>query len=363
MADRSFWHGRRVFLTGHTGFKGSWLALRLHGLGAAVTGYALRPPTEPNLHDLCRLGELATSHVADIRDPETLGRAMAGADPEIVFHLAAQSLVRESYRRPAETVDVNVMGTVNLLEAVRSCRSVRAVVVVTTDKCYENREWVWGYREEDRLGGRDPYASSKACAELVTAAWTASFFDPASHDRHGVAVATARAGNIVGGGDWAPDRLVPDFFRAALAGESLRLRSPAATRPWQHVLDPIEGYLLLARRLVEQGPVFGGPWNFGPFEHDVRPVEEVVQRLCAAWGGGVTYEVDGGTHPHESRALKLDCAKARELLGWRPVWGIEEALGETVAWTRGWREGRDPRELCLAQMARHDADASRPGRP
>jgi CDP-glucose 4,6-dehydratase len=363
MADPSFWHGRRVFLTGHTGFKGSWLALRLHGLGAVVTGYALAPPTEPNLHDLCRLGELVASHTADIRDAERLGRAMAEADPEVVFHLAAQSLVRESYRRPAETFEVNVMGTANLLEAVRACRGVRAVVVVTTDKCYENREWVWGYRETDRLGGRDPYAGSKACAELAAAAWTASFFESASHGRHGVAVATARAGNIIGGGDWAPDRLVPDFFRAALAGERLRLRSPTATRPWQHVLDPIEGYLLLARHLAEQGPEFGGPWNFGPLERDVRTVEEVVRRLCSAWGGGISFEVDRGPHPHESRTLKLDCAKARELLGWRPAWGLEEALGETVAWTRGWHEGRDPRELCLAQIARHAAVASRPGQP
>jgi CDP-glucose 4,6-dehydratase len=362
MADRTFWRGRRVFLTGHTGFKGSWFALRLHGLGALVTGYALAPPTEPNLHDLCRLGELVASHTADIRDAERLGRAMAEARPEIVFHLAAQPLVRESYRRPAETFEVNVMGTVNLLEAVRFCRSVRAVVVVTTDKCYENREWIWGYRETDRLGGSDPYAGSKACAELATAAYAASFFKPAAHAQHGVAVATARAGNIVGGGDWAPDRLVPDFFRAALAGEQLQLRSPAATRPWQHVLEPIEGYLLLARRLAEQGPAYAGAWNFGPLETDVRTVEEVVRRLCAAWGGGICYEVDGGPHPHESRALKLDCAKARELLDWRPAWDFEEGLAETVAWTRAWREGHDPRDLCREQIARHEADASRPGR-
>jgi CDP-glucose 4,6-dehydratase len=362
-ADRNFWHGRRVFLTGHTGFKGSWLALRLHGLGARVTGYALSPPTEPNLHDLCRLGEFVTGHIADIRDAERLGRAMAGANPEFVFHLAAQPLVRESYRRPAETFEVNVIGTVNLLEAVRSCRNVRSVVVITSDKCYENREWVWGYRENDRLGGQDPYSASKGCAELATAAYAASFFNPASHAQHGVAVATARAGNIIGGGDWARDRLVPDFFRAVFAGEQLVLRSPAATRPWQHVLDPLEGYLLLARRLAEQGPAFAGAWNFGPLESDVRTVEEVVQRLCSTWGDGISYGIDSGPHPHEARALTLDCAKARELLGWRPTWGFAEALAQTVAWTRAWREGHDLREVCQAQIEQHAADASRPGQP
>ena len=357
MEDSSFWRGRRVFLTGHTGFKGSWLALRLHGLGANVAGYALAPPTEPSLYDLCRLDDRVSSVVADIRDAERLRRAMADADPEFVFHLAAQSLVRESYRRPAETYAVNVMGTVNLLEAVRACRRIRSVVLVTTDKCYENREWVWGYRETDRLGGSDPYASSKACAELAAAAWTASFLDPARHAEHGVALATARAGNIIGGGDWAADRLLPDFFRAVFAGQGLRLRSPDATRPWQHVLDPIEGYLLLARRLAERGPAFGGAWNFGPDERDVRTVEEVIRRCCAAWGPEAAYGVDAGEHPHESRTLKLDCAKARDLLGWRPSWGIEQAVTETVSWTRAWRAGGDPREICREQIARHVAAA------
>lgn len=359
MPERSFWCGRRVFLTGHTGFKGAWLALRLHDLGAKVAGYALAPPTEPSLHRICRLDDLVPSSVADIRDAERLRRAMAETSPEVVFHLAAQSLVRESYRRPAETYEVNVMGTVNLLEAVRSCRDIRSVVLVTTDKCYENREWVWGYREIDRLGGSDPYASSKTCAELAAAAWTSSFLDPARHAEHGVALATVRAGNIIGGGDWAADRLLPDFFRAVSAGRRLLLRSPNATRPWQHVLDPIKGYLLLAQRLAERGPAFGGAWNFGPDERDVRTVEEVVRRCCAAWGPEAAWDVDAGEHPHESRTLKLDCAKAREQLDWRPSWGIEEAVAETVSWTRGWQAGDDPREICRDQIARHAAAGRR----
>ena len=353
MADRRFWEGRRVFVTGHTGFKGSWLCLALHRLGARVTGYALAPPTEPSLFELCRCGELAASVTADVRDAERLRRELAAAAPEVVFHLAAQPLVRESYLRPAETYDVNVMGTVNLLEAVRACPGVRAVVVVTTDKCYENREWVWGYRETDRLGGHDPYASSKACAELATASWAASFFPAAEHARHGVAVATARSGNVIGGGDWAADRIVPDFVRAALAGTALRVRAPRAVRPWQHVLDPLAGYLLLARRLHGEGPACGGAWNFGPDERDVRSVEELVVKLAEAWGEGARWEADTGAHPHETATLKLDSAKARALLGWRPRWGIDEAAEKIVAWSHGYRDGSDLRRLCLEQIEAH----------
>jgi CDP-glucose 4,6-dehydratase len=355
VAGRPFWQGRRVLVTGHTGFTGSWLALHLHDLGARVAGYALAPPTEPSLYELCRLDALVSSTVADIRDRGALAVAAAAADPEVIIHLAAQPLVRESYRQPAETWEVNVMGTVNLLEAARACRNLRAVVLVTSDKCYENREWVWGYRETDRLGGADPYASSKAAAELAAAAWTSSFFPRVRHAEHGVALATARAGNIVGGGDWAAERLAPDFFRAILAGERLLLRNPGATRPWQHVLDPLEGYLLLAERLAERGAAFGGSWNFGPDQREVRTVEQVARRLCAAWGDGAAYGVDAGSHPHESRALTLDSAKARALLGWRPAWGFEEAIAETTAWVRDWQEGRDPRDICRDQIARHAA--------
>jgi CDP-glucose 4,6-dehydratase len=355
MADRRFWEGRRVFVTGHTGFKGSWLCLHLQSLGAKVAGYALAPPTDPSLYDLCRVGELVDSVEADIREAARLRREMSAADPEVVFHLAAQPLVRDSYQRPAETYEVNVLGTVNLLEAVRACPRVRSVVVVTTDKCYENREWVWGYRETDRLGGHDPYASSKACAELAAASWTASFFPAAEHSRHGVALATARSGNVIGGGDWAADRIVPDFVRAALAGRPLLVRAPRSVRPWQHVLDPLEGYLLLARRLHEDGPRFAGAWNFGPDERDIRSVEELVGKLAAAWGTGAGWEADTGAHPHETALLKLDSSKARSLLGWRPRWDIDAAVGKVVEWSRSYRDGLDLRQICLDQIRAHEA--------
>jgi CDP-glucose 4,6-dehydratase len=353
MSDRRFWAGRRVFVTGHTGFKGSWLCLMLHRLGARVTGYALPAPTEPSLFALCRVDEIVSSVSADVRDGARLRREMTAADPEIVFHLAAQPLVRESYRTPAETYDVNVMGTVHLLEAVRACPQVRSVLVVTSDKCYENREWVWGYRETDALGGYDPYASSKACAELAVASWVSSFFNPAEHARHHVAVATARAGNIIGGGDWAAERLLPDFVRAVLTGQPLVVRSPQAVRPWQHVLDPLAGYLLLAQRLFEEGSRFNGGWNFGPGERDIRTVAEVVQKFAAAWGSGASWEAVSGAHPHETATLKLDCSKARGLLGWKPRWHLDPAVERVVDWTRGYHEGLDCRELCLAQIEAH----------
>lgn len=353
MPDRRFWEGRRVFVTGHTGFKGSWLCLQLHRLGARVTGYALPPPTDPNLYALCRIDGIVTSVIADVRDGERLRREMTAADPEVVFHLAAQPLVRESYRRPAETYEVNLMGTVNLLEAVRDCAQVRSVLVVTSDKCYENREWVWGYRETDRLGGYDPYASSKACAEMAVAAWTASFFNPEEHTRHRVAIATARAGNIIGGGDWAAERLVPDLVRAILNGQPLAVRAPLATRPWQHVLDPLAGYLRLAQLLFEEGPRYNGGWNFGPGERDIRTVAEVVEKFVAVWGPGATWKAAGGSHPHETATLKLECSKARDRLGWKPRWDLDSAVEKVVEWTRGYRDGHDCRELCLTQIDDH----------
>lgn len=350
MNSNSFWRGKRVFLTGHTGFKGSWLSLWLVSLGAKVTGYALEPPTDPSLFALAGVGELVNSTIADVRDLERLKEEMAKVAPEIVIHMAAQPLVRDSYKIPVDTYAVNVMGTVHLLEAVRACPSVRAVVNVTTDKVYENREWVWGYRENEPFGGYDPYSNSKACSELITAAYRSSYFNPRDYGRHGVAVASARAGNVIGGGDWATDRLIPDVIRAILAGEPVRIRNPHAIRPWQHVLEPLSGYLLLAQRLYEEGALYGEGWNFGPDENDARPVEWLVKKLCEFWGEGAAYGLDEGDHPHEAHYLKLDCSRARSELGWQPRWSLETALESIVAWTKVYLDGGDLKELCLEQI-------------
>ena len=347
--SRDFWRGRRVFVTGHTGFKGSWLALWLQGAGAQVHGYALEAPS-PGLFDAAGVAAGMASHtLGDVRDPAALQRALAAARPEVVFHLAAQSLVRRSYAEPVETYAVNVLGTVNLLEALRGCDSVRAVVNVTTDKCYENREWAWGYRENEALGGRDPYSSSKACAELVTAAYRESFLAA-----RGVAVASARAGNVIGGGDWAADRLLPDFFRAQAQGHALAVRHPDAVRPWQHVLEPLAGYLLLAQRLIEHGNEYAGAFNFGPADDDAKPVRWVLDQLVAL-APGAHWQIDPGPRVHEAHHLKLDSSKARSKLGWAPVWNLATALARTLEWQRAFDAGRDVRALCLAQIDAHQA--------
>ncbi|SNB45027.1 CDP-glucose 4,6-dehydratase [Geobacter sp. DSM 9736] len=356
MLDKAFWNNRKVFVTGHTGFKGAWLSLWLHRMGAVVTGYALHPPTNPNLFELARVGEVVDSVIADVRDGEAVGKAMISAAPDVVIHMAAQPLVRDSYVNPAETYAINVMGTVNVFEAVRRCRSVKAIINVTTDKCYENREWVWGYRENEPMGGYDPYSSSKACSELVTAAYRNSFFNPRDFSSHGVAVASARAGNVIGGGDWAADRLVPDCVRALLQGEKLVLRNPEAVRPWQHVLEPLSGYLLLAQHLVEGGARYGEAWNFGPRDEDARPVEWIAQTLCASWGNGATYEVDSGQHPHEAHYLKLDCSKAGGKLGWNPRWDLAKSLDLIVDWTKAYQRNEDMRDVCLRQISEYDAE-------
>jgi CDP-glucose 4,6-dehydratase len=320
-------------------------------MGARVTGYALDPPTEPSLFELARVGALVDSRIADVRDGESLSRIMAEVQPEIIIHMAAQPLVRDSYRIPVDTYAINIMGTVHLLEAVRGCSSVKAVVNVTTDKCYENREWVWGYREGEPLGGYDPYSSSKACSELITAAYRSSYFASADLAGQGVAVATARAGNVIGGGDWAADRLIPDCINALLRGENIRIRNPHAIRPWQHVLEPLSGYLALARRLYQDGNAFAASWNFGPADDDARPVEWIVKRICTLWGADAGYEVDSGDHPHEAHFLKLDCSKARSDLGWHPRWGLEKALATIVEWYRHYCSGDDLREVCREQIA------------
>jgi len=351
MIERSFWKGKRVFVTGHTGFKGAWLCLCLHSLGAEVAGFALAPPTQPSLFDLARIETFLNAHtVADIRDLSVLVEAMRSFDPEIVIHMAAQPLVRYSYREPVETYSVNVMGTVSLLEAVRQCQGVRAVVNVTTDKCYENKEWFWGYRENEPMGGYDPYSSSKGCSELVTSAYRQSFFHPSSHAKHGVAVATARAGNVIGGGDWAEDRLIPDCVRALLQEDPIQIRYPHAIRPWQHVLEPLTGYLILAQYLYQDGPSYAEGWNFGPNEDDAKTVEWIVGRMCDKWGNNASYVVDGLQHPHEAHYLKLDCSKAKARLGWHPRWRLEKTIDSIVEWTLAYARGDSVGDVCLKQI-------------
>lgn len=353
VVSKAFWAGRRVFVTGHTGFKGGWLALWLRELGAEVYGYALPAVTEPSLWQAARLHELVPGTLADIRDAQRLAKAVADFAPEIVLHLAAQPLVRESYRTPAETYVTNVMGTLNLLEAARQSASVRAVVVVTSDKCYENREWLWPYREQDSLGGHDPYSSSKACAELLCASWRESFLREA-----GVALATARAGNVLGGGDWSVDRLVPDILRAWQAGESLTLRYPQAVRPWQHVLEPLHGYLALAQALVEQGEAMASAWNFGPDSEGLVSVGDLVERLARHWPGEVRWRVDAAAQPHEAGLLSLDSAKARAKLNWRPRWALQQALERTLDWHQAWQAGENMQTFSRAQIAAYQGESN-----
>jgi len=354
--DPAFWKGKKVFVTGHTGFKGTWLSIWLSAMGAHVTGYALPPPTEPSLYGLCRMEEIVTSHLADIRHGDVLTAALLAARPDIVFHLAAQPLVRQSYESPVETYEVNMMGTVNLLEAVRQAavqgNPAQAVIIVTTDKCYAVQEGNKGYRETDRLGGSDPYSSSKACAELITAGYRQAFFGPRTPLAAQVPIASVRAGNVIGGGDWAKDRLMQDSFRALLQGKPIPIRYPRAIRPWQHVLEPLSGYLLLAQRLAESGQVHAKAWNFGPDAASAVAVEQVVCQLCELWGGGATYASAGDSHPYEVHVLQLNSTKARRQLGWLPKWDLHTALVKTVDWMKAYLQQRDVREICLKQI--HD---------
>ncbi len=354
----AFWHGRRVFVTGHTGFKGSWLCLWLEQLGARVTGFALDAPTQPSLFEEAQVAAGLTHIAGDVRDAARLRAAMQAAQPEVVFHLAAQSLVRQSYLEPIETYATNVMGTVHLLDAVRHVDSVRAVVNVTSDKCYENREIMRGYVESDTLGGHDPYSNSKGCAELVTASYRQSFFAAGSAGATSArtAIATARAGNVIGGGDWAVDRLVPDLLRAFDRGEPAIVRRPHAVRPWQHVLEPLAGYLTLAERLHEDGSRFAGPWNFGPLADDIRPVDEIAATLVSALGEGASFVVqqEAGA-PHEAGLLLLDAGKARTELAWNTLLKLDEALNWVAEWHRDVRSGVRARTITLAQIERYQA--------
>jgi CDP-glucose 4,6-dehydratase len=346
--NATFWQGKRVFLTGHTGFKGSWLSLWLQSLGAQVGGLALAPATQPNLFSVAQVADGMSSSIGDIRDLNTVRQSMSAFQPDIVIHMAAQALVRQSYREPVETYATNVMGTVHVLEAARGVGSVRCIVNVTTDKCYDNREWPWGYREDEPMGGHDPYSSSKGCAELVTSAYRRSFMQASN-----IALASARAGNVIGGGDWAADRLVPDILRAFERGEPVHIRNPHATRPWQHVLEPLSGYLTLAEHLWHHGQGFAEGWNFGPTDDDARPVQWIVERMVQAWGKGASWQVDAGEHPHEANYLKLDISKARSRLGWRPRWRLQSALDHIASWHRAWLANQDMRAHCLAQIGQY----------
>ena len=345
-----FWRNRSVFLTGHTGFKGGWIALWLSHLGAKVHGYSLASPSTPNFFMETRLQEhLNSSTIADIRDLPQLSAAMQAAQPSILIHMAAQSLVRESYSTPVETFATNVIGTVNVLEAARQMETVQAIVNITTDKCYENQEWLWPYRENDRLGGRDPYSSSKACAEIAAAAYRSSFLT-----QSGIHLANVRAGNVIGGGDWATDRLIPDFLRAIDAGRVLRIRSPNAVRPWQHVLEPLSGYMMLAEHLVTDGAAFAEAWNFGPEEFDAKPVSWIVNRLCLKMPHA-RWEMEEAPQLHEAGLLKLDSAKAKTRLVWAPRWSLQTALDKTVEWHQAWKEGRSMAEISIQQIESHQA--------
>jgi CDP-glucose 4,6-dehydratase len=331
-----FWRGKRVFLTGHTGFKGSWLSIWLSMMGASVKGYALSPPSTPSLFEEANVGSLIASEIGDIRDLNALTRSVNEFSPEIVFHMAAQPLVRLSYHEPVETYATNVMGTVNLLEAVRQTSAIKVIVNITTDKCYENREWVWGYREDEPMGGYDPYSSSKACSELVTAAYRRSYFK-----EMGTGIATARAGNVIGGGDWAADRLVPDILRSFGKSQPVVIRNPESIRPWQHVLEPLSGYLLLAEQLWERPNDYSEAWNFGPTDEDAKPVRWIVERMASRWGSDAQWSVDNRSQPHEARYLKLDISKARQSLGWNPRWDLDHALTRVIDWHQAWAAGKD----------------------
>lgn len=353
--DKKFWKDKKVLITGHTGFKGSWLSLWLQNMDARVIGYSLPPPTEPSMFKAANISAGMISMIGDVRDRDHLAAVISEFKPEIIIHLAAQSLVRYSYANPVETYATNVMGTVNLLEAARQSECAKIIVVVTSDKCYENKEWVWGYRENDPIGGRDPYSSSKGCAELVTAAYRDSFFPKEDYERHGIAVASVRAGNVIGGGDWSEDRLIPDIVRAFISDRPVIIRKPNSIRPWQYVLEPLHGYLCLIERLWEKGSEFGGGWNFGPDEGGVKPVSWIVERMTSLWGGNARWEPDKtDQHPHEANFLKLDCSKAQNKLSWKPRLDLTEAIAWTVEWYRNFYLDKDVRNYTEREISRYE---------
>jgi CDP-glucose 4,6-dehydratase len=344
--DSSFWNGKKVYLTGHTGFKGSWLSLWLQSMGAIVKGFSLDVNTTPALFTKANVAAEMESEIGDIRNLVQLTKSMVSFSPEILIHMAAQPLVRLSYQEPLDTYTTNVIGTVNVLEAARSCPSLKAIVSVTTDKCYENKEWDWGYRESEPMGGHDPYSSSKGCAELVTAAYRRSFFS--SEDS--ASLASARAGNVIGGGDWAKDRLIPDILRAFENSEPVVIRNPLSTRPWQHVLEPLSGYLVLAQQLYLHGNSFAEGWNFGPKDEDCKPVSWVLDKMVETWGGDAIWNLDKESNPHEAGFLKLDCSKAASRLEWKPKWDLQFALKAIVNWHKIYQNGGDIKKQCLTEI-------------
>ncbi|MFC4701024.1 CDP-glucose 4,6-dehydratase [Glaciecola siphonariae] len=358
MVDSSFWRNKKVFVTGHTGFKGGWLSLWLQDMGAEVKGYSLDAPTHPSLFEEASVADGMISEQGDIRDLESMRKSMIAFQPEIVIHMAAQPLVRLSYEAPVETYSTNVMGTVNVLECVRSQSGVKAVVNVTSDKCYENQEWLWGYRENEPKGGYDPYSNSKGCAELVADAFRHSFFNPKDYKRHGCAVASVRAGNVIGGGDWAKDRLIPDILNSFERKESVNIRSPFAVRPWQHVLEPLSGYLIVAQKLYNDGCDFAEGWNFGPDDKDARPVKHIVEELVRLWGDDASWILDESPHPHEATYLKLDCSKANSKLNWNPVWNLDSTLEKIVKWHKAWLANKDMKVYSLSEIREYMTNLS-----
>lgn len=350
-----FWQGKRVFITGHTGFKGGWLSLWLQEMGAVIKGYSLPAPTEPSLFEEAQVWAGLSTEEGDIRDFTHLRQVMSEFQPEIVFHMAAQPLVRLSYDEPMETYSTNVMGTVYLLEAVKQVGGVKAVVNITSDKCYENREWVWGYREDEAMGGYDPYSNSKGCAELVASSYRQSFFNTDKYHEHGCALASVRAGNVIGGGDWADDRLIPDMLKAFSENRSVEIRSPHAVRPWQHVLEPLSGYITVAEHLYDHGTNFAEGWNFGPKEEDAQPVEWIVDKLSQLWGEGAAWHLSDGEHPHEAHYLKLDCSKAKMRLNWQPIWNLEQTLSRIVNWQKAWLDKQDMQQYTIQEIKEYMA--------
>ncbi|SBT11691.1 CDP-glucose 4,6-dehydratase [Vibrio celticus] len=346
----NFWQGKKVFVTGHTGFKGSWLSLWLQEMGAIVKGYSLLAPTTPSLFEEAEVWAGMSSEEGDIRDFTHLRQVMNDFKPEIVFHMAAQPLVRLSYDEPMETYSTNVMGTVYLLEAVKQIGGVKAVVNITSDKCYENREWVWGYREDEAMGGYDPYSNSKGCAELVASSYRQSFFNKEKYHEHGCALASVRAGNVIGGGDWADDRLIPDMLNAFTEGKKVEIRSPHAIRPWQHVLEPLSGYITVAEHLYNEGPQFAEGWNFGPKEEDAQPVQWIVETMTKEWGESAEWFLSEGEHPHEAHYLKLDCSKAKMRLNWQPVWDLSTTLNKIVNWQKAWINKEDMKQYTIKEI-------------